>query len=266
MRTRLLAVILTTGLAGSATVVVSNPAEAAAGYTVTVTAGASRVDVGQQFTLRGRVSPKARGERVLVQRLSGSSWTTVSRAKLNRHSRYAAAVRVTDPGTNRYRVVKPHSHHHPRGTSPTVTVVGWRWRTLTGLPVTAAKYAAVSSSGPLGPTSYGPYLRLGSHESSYGFVVYDLAGRCERLDAHVGVTSDSISTAQQAGTLLASTIAAPQVMNQIADESIFRGEDPVHVVRGPAVIAQVDQLQVYGGLTGIDNYVAWGGARVYCRF
>ena len=117
------------------------PADAASRYSVSVAVGADRADVGQGVVLSGKVGPKAKGERVKVQRLVGTAWTTVARVKLNRHSRYTATVTVAAPGDNLFRVLKPRSDGHKAGASPTVTATA----ALSGLRPVANALGCASS-------------------------------------------------------------------------------------------------------------------------
>jgi hypothetical protein len=250
-------------------VLVALPADAATRYVVTISSSAARADVGQSVTLTGKVTPKAKGQRVKVQRLSSTGWTTVARPRLNRHSRYRATVTVSGPGDNRYRVVKPRSDGHKKGISPVVTIVGWRWRNLSSMPIwnppaDPSQFFSVLPSGMLGPASYAPFIKLGSTSPVIAQVTYRLDGKCERFDGHVGVLAGSASGSQENPYLRYFTKTGTTPYNQ--DEfSVYRDlPDPVHVVRTSAVMSQVGALQLEATLEAL-TYVAWGSAKVYCR-
>lgn len=260
---RLLAGLTAIAVATTVLMVLS-PAEAATRYSVTVHASTAKVDVGQSVTLRGRVTPKARGERVKVQRLDGSTWTTIRKTTLNRRSKYAATVTVTGPGDNHYRVVKPKSAGHKAGVSPTVTVVAWRWRSLTSLPLADSVDATVLESGLIGETVFRPYIRLGSAAGGFARRSYVLDGRCARIDAHVGGTPDSVPAGPYNAQLRRSLAADPTSFAAVSQAFVFPGQDPIHIVRGPEVVEQWERVEVFASL-GANEYVGWGDVTLYCR-
>jgi len=259
---------LTAIVVTAAVLSVASPADAATRYTVTAVAGTAKVDVGQSFTLSGTVTPKATGQRVLVQRRTGSSWTTIKRTTLNRRSRYVATVKVTTAGTNLYRVLKPRSNGHRKGISPTVTVVGWRWRSITTLPTYGTiTNANLLSSGQLGQppylTTYQPFLELGSPAGDDGSISYLLANNCTRFEGVVGVSADSNSDNTQ--TAIVGVIPTGGALMQIAGQPVQRNRDPAYLARSGSVIAQAMVLNLYGDVNVAGTYIAWGNPRVYCR-
>lgn len=256
-----------TAIAATATVLVLSPAEAASRYAVTAFASTTKVDVGQSITLTGKVSPRARGEKVKVQRLSGSTWTTITKATLNRRSKYAATVRVTAPGDNRYRVVKPKSAGHKKGVSPTVTVVGWRWRTVASLPLSPLQSTFLTtelSSGILRGNSYPAFIRQGPDQGS---AYYWLGGACTAFETVVGVTTGS-STANPASVFVfTSPMSDPESFDTASSnvEGVAQFRDPLFIKRGSDTMTGVAVLELRS--SGIDpgDYVGWGNPRVYCR-
>lgn len=261
----------TTLVLGVTLLLVAGPADAGARYAVTALASTTKVDVGQSFTLRGRVTPKAGGQRVKVQRLVGSTWTTVTRATLNRRSKYVATVKVTAPGDNRYRVVKPRSSGHKKGTSPTVTVVGWRWRAVTSLPLSTyedhdTQGITESATGMLLGTSYSPFITTAT-DFPHGDGFYRLDGRCTQLDVHAGGTPASPTSDPSNARISASLLTNPaNVTENLAELSVSRDVDPFHVLRGPSVMSQVAVLVFHSDAAGTNgNFVGWGSAKVYCR-
>jgi hypothetical protein len=256
-----------TALAVAATVMlVTAPAQAATRYVVTASASTAKVDVGQSFTLRGKVTPKAKGQRVKVQRLVGSTWTTISKPVLNRYSRYSTTVKVTAPGDNRYRVVKPRTDGHPKGVSPTVTVVAWRWRPVASLPLTTDSLRTVhEASGPLNGNTYAPFIR---QSAPYGDGFYRLDGKCTQFEAVVGMTSDSLMTLDTAtATVYGSPMSAPTVFETLSwnPDKLNKFDEPLFIRRGPADMSNVAVLWLQ--TTGLDanDYGGWGNPRVYCR-
>ena len=98
------------------------PAEAAPRrYKVSIGASATSVTANAPVTLRGKVSPKAAGRKVvLLKRVGNGKWQRAASAKLSRRSRYAFTVR---PGaTTQYRVKKGAKGKRKAGVSKVVTV------------------------------------------------------------------------------------------------------------------------------------------------
>jgi len=250
-------------------VLVAFPADAATRYVVTLATSAARADVGQSVTLAGRVAPNAKGQRVKVQRWSGAAWTTIARPRLNRHSRYRSTVTVSSPGDNLYRVVKPRSDGHKKGISPVATVVGWRWRNLSSMPVwnppgLPSQYFTVLPSGMLGPGTYSPFIKLGTTSPQTARFTYRLDGKCTRFDGHLGVVAGSADGSQLIPTMRYYKVGAT---TDFANESFVIQRDlpdPVHVIRTSAFMSQLGAIQFEAGLNAL-TYVAWASARVYCR-
>jgi hypothetical protein len=259
-------IVITTALALASTAVgLAAPASAESRYTVTASVSATSVDVGQTFTVKGKVSPLARGEWAIVQRKVGSSWTKVARDAINRYGNYRATVTVTEPGDNEYRVLKRHSRGHLRGVSATFTVTGWRWRALhtmpTSGPINNVAYLASSTLGTTDyPITYSPLIKVGGPGGS---ATYVLAQKCTKFEGDVGVTPDSAADTFQTailGTLAAEGASAVQVLGQ----SVRRNQDPAHVARSGAVISQAWGLNVYADATA-GTFIGWGNAKVYCK-
>lgn len=265
-------VIVSSVLALVATLFVSTaPAVASSSYTVTAIVSATNVDVGDSFTVRGHISPLARKEWAIVQRLTSTGWTKVTRVRIGKWGNYRATVPVTDPGDTTYRVLKRRSHGHLRGVSPTFVVTGWRWRPLTTLPTYGTiTNAAVLASGTLGtstyPATYTPLIRLGSAAGDDGSISYLLANKCTKFDGDVGVTPGSTSTADQLANVgvIATNGGA---VTQIAGQTVTVNQDPSHVARSGSVISGAYALNLGTTLDAgaTDTYVGWGGAKVYCK-
>lgn len=179
----------------------STPGEAAAGpapsdaprargYVVTVAVDRTEPLVGSKVRISATVRPAAAGAKVALQvRHVGKAWRTIARGRLGRASTvtFKDAVRTVQPRW--YRVVKPADRRHGagRGTSPKVTVYGWR--TLVSLPYVSS-HGWMQSAVDLNAVTYSPSL-VSFHDPLQPYQVdYDLARRCLLLDATYG-TSDS---------------------------------------------------------------------------
>lgn len=97
-------------------------ASAASRYAVSAYASSSAVVSGHAVRLHGRVSPRAEGRRVRVQRYVSGGWHTTTLARLNRRSRYSVWVRLSDVGSAELRVVKPRGQGLARGASRVLTI------------------------------------------------------------------------------------------------------------------------------------------------
>ena len=164
--------------------------------------------------------------------------------------------------------MKPRSDGHTKGISPTVTVVAWRWRSITTLPT----YGTISNtnllgSGQLGPASYlttcQPFLKLGGAAGDDGSISYVLANKCSRFEGVVGVSADSSSDNPQ--TAIMGVIPTGGSLTQILGQSVHRDGDPAYIVRSGSVIAQAAVVSLYGDVNTAGTYVGWGNPRVYCR-
>lgn len=261
---RRLMIIVVLALA-SCTLVLGPPATAAGNYTVTATASATNADVGRTFTVTGHVTPRATGKYVAIQLLAAGHWVTVQRARIGRYGNYRATVPVTQPGENRFHVLKRRWHNTLRGISPTFTVVGWRWRPVTDLPRLSDANNTVLASGSFKGTTYEPYLRQGSAAGDDGDLKVTLGQQCDRLDGHVSGDATSTSNDPSDTTILGSLPATPTVYDKaIAHNTVTRDADPAHVVRGPDAIAGLQALEINGTVTA-GNYVGWGALRLHCR-
>jgi hypothetical protein len=243
------------------------PASATGRYTVTATVSATNVDVGQTFLVKGHVTPRATGKYALVQLLVSGHWVTVQRARIGRYGNYRATVAVTQAGDHQYRVLKRRWHNTLRGFSPVFTVTGWRWRSVTDLPAyTTPSNASVLASGDVGATAYPatfkPLLKLGSAAGDDGSATYVLAQSCTKFDSEVGVTTDSVSSADQQAILGVIATQGGSV-TQIAGQAVAHNQDPAHVVRSGTVISGAYALNLTGDVNAADTYVGWGNPRVY---
>ena len=97
-------------------------ASAATRYVVSAYVSSTRVVSGHTVRLHGRVSPRAAGQRVHVQRYAAGAWHTVKEPRLHRRSRYSVLVGLTRIGTIRLRVVMPRRRGHARGVSRVLSV------------------------------------------------------------------------------------------------------------------------------------------------
>lgn len=74
------------------------------------------------FVISGKVTPRAPGAKVKLQRLSSGHWKTVSTHRLSSTSHYRFARTTWNTGSVKWRVLKPATGKRLAGASKTVTV------------------------------------------------------------------------------------------------------------------------------------------------
>ena len=108
------------------------PAKAGA-YTVTAKINKT-VAIGKETTLkvRGRVTPKAAGQKVVLQQRVGNkkTWKATATAKIKANGTYVVKDDPSTPGKREYRVVKPASNGIAKGISPALAVQVYSWQRL----------------------------------------------------------------------------------------------------------------------------------------
>jgi hypothetical protein len=119
--------------AGSLALTAPSQAAPARAYKVTAKANLE-VAVAREDTVkvRGRVTPKAAGQKVVLQQRVGENprWKRTGTAKVRRNGTYVLEDRPTTPGSREYRVLKPGSRGIKKGWSKPVAVEVYRWQKL----------------------------------------------------------------------------------------------------------------------------------------
>lgn len=121
-----------------------SPAEAAGKkFKVSIKVSQSAIYSGQTVTISGKVSPRAAGRKVTIQkRLSTSSkWTTEGRAKIRSNGTYSFTDKPTSLKWRHYRVYKPKQGKRKSGYSKARKVVVKK-------PVQRPAAIAITSTGP----------------------------------------------------------------------------------------------------------------------
>ena len=115
-----------------ATTTYAAPAKADA-WTVTAKINET-VAIGKETTLkvRGRVTPKAAGQKVVLQQRvrNKKTWKATGTAKIKSNGTYLLKDDPSSPGKRSYRVVKPASNGLAKGFSPTLEVEVYSWEKL----------------------------------------------------------------------------------------------------------------------------------------
>jgi hypothetical protein len=119
--------------AGSLALTAPSQASPARAYKVTAKANLE-VAVAREDTVkvRGRVTPRAAGQKVVLQQRVGENprWKRTGTAKVRRNGTYVLKDRPTTPGSREYRVLKPGSRGIKKGWSKPVAVEVYRWQKL----------------------------------------------------------------------------------------------------------------------------------------
>jgi alpha-tubulin suppressor-like RCC1 family protein len=138
----------------------------------TIAASPTTVAPGGGSTLSGKVTPFVRGTTVTLQRQVGSSWATVTTARLNSVGRYAVTVHVASPTTYRVSV-------------PRVTVRA---------PAVSAG-VRVNTTGPVISTSALPDGNVGNAYSAHLTLATNVAGTWTAAPLPAGLSVDAATGA-----------------------------------------------------------------------
>lgn len=201
----------------------------------------------------GRVSPRAVGQKVILQQRVGTkkSWKQTGTARIKRNGTYVVKDKPTTPGTRQYRVVKPASAGIRKGTSKPVTVVVYRWEKLghrlygpkTNVDVTSATIA----------TDYYDWSLVTVAAGTPASIEYTLGRKCLELRSTYALTDASASgssgaiTVSTDGTVRAthSLAVGTVVADQVIDISgAFRLRFDLATSAVPAAVAAVATPEV----------------------
>jgi NPCBM/NEW2 domain-containing protein len=161
--------------------------------------------------IKATVSPAAPGASVTLQvrYQDQKRWKTLDHGRLNGSGKVTFKDKVGSVRERRYRVVKPAGAGHGagQGTTPKVTVFGWR--TLTSLNPVFAVGMFETSQVTVGGTSYPDSVASSSSVTPPGpnHIDYNLNRDCKSLEARYGLSDSSPSTGTASLTLLADDVS-----------------------------------------------------------
>lgn len=166
-------------------------------YAVTAKASTDELVLGKKVTIKGKVSPAAPGQKVLLQKKVGSKpWHDEAQTKLNGHSKYTFSDRPSTANRRIYRVVIAAHGKHARGISPKRAVTVYAWHDLHSLAIRASdriyKSNHVSIDTVDFPRSLLGYSNVDS-DIQAGFVDFNLTRQCIELKSTFGM-DDSADT------------------------------------------------------------------------
>lgn len=203
--------------------------------------------------VRGRVTPKAAGQKVVLQQRVGnkSKWTRTGNAKVKRNGTYLLKDRPTTPGVREYRVLKPGSRGIRKGVSKPMKVEVYRWQKLGSRRVGPSENLVTTSV----------YIGTGLATRSFvniepglpASVEYTLGRKCVELRARYALTDQSatgssgaisVSTdgdVRRTHSLAVGTIVEDEVLD-ISD--VFRLKFDLSTTATPAAYAAVASPEV----------------------
>ena len=254
---RITALVATLALAAGSAAALTAPTHAAPAkakaYKVTAKVNTTEA-IGKEtiLTFKGRVTPKAVGQKVVLQQrvLPKKTWKATGTAKIKANGTYKVKDDPSTPGTREYRVVKPASNGLAKGISPTLTVKVYSWQRLAYRTPVATNFAP---GGATIATAYYEASLLTGTSGTASSIEYTLGRKCLALKATYALSDDSASgatgsiTVSADGAVLAAhplaigTVIADQVLD-VSDA--FRIKIDATTSASPAARAAVGTPQV----------------------
>lgn len=254
---RITAIAATVALAaGSLALTAPTQAAPAKARTYKVTAKANiDVAVAKEDTVKvkGRVTPKAAGEKVVLQQRVGNKkkWKSTDKAKVKGNGRYVLKDKPTTQGPREYRVLKPGSKGIKQGYSKTMPVEVYKWEKLVFR--TSGPRVNVEPAGVLiGAEYYGQSLAT-TTSGTPSSVEYTLGRKCTDLRATYALTDSSATGSSGAATVTAdgavlavhSLAVGTVVADEVLDVSdVFRLKIDLSTTATPAAVAAVATPEV----------------------
>ncbi|HEX5917977.1 MAG TPA: hypothetical protein VFY76_08990 [Nocardioides sp.] len=242
--------------AGSLALAAPTQAAPAKARTYKVTAKANiDVAVAKEDTVkvRGRVTPKAAGEKVVLQQRVGNkkTWRSTDKAKVKGNGTYFLKDKPTTPGSREYRVLKPGSRGIKKGYSKPVAVEVYKWEKLV-YRLSGPRVNVEPTGVVIGAEYFGQSLAT-TTSGTPSTVEYTLGRKCTDLRATYALTDSSASGSSGAVTVTADgavlaahslavgTIVADEVLD-ISD--VFRLKIDLSTTATPAAVAAVATPEV----------------------
>jgi hypothetical protein len=170
-------------------------ARQAATYQVSAKLNKDVVTVDEDVVkIRGKVKPKAAGEKVVLQqRLEGKkSWSDSGKVKIKKDGTYLLKDEPSTPGTREYRVLKPATDGIKKGTSKVMEVVVYRWERLAARPTGAFLNVNTWETALIGTKPF-PYSLQPEVAGQPSYVEYTLGRLCTGLRTTYALTDESVS-------------------------------------------------------------------------
>ena len=169
----------------------ATPLQKKAAYDVTAKINKTEA-IGKETILkvRGRVTPKAAGQPVVLQQrvLPKKTWKATGTTKIKSDGTYVIKDDPSTAGTREYRVVKPASNGFGKGISDTLSVKVYGWEKL------ATRTPVLTNARPAGVTIATEYYDRSLVTVTSGApatVEYTLGRKCIELRATYALTDES---------------------------------------------------------------------------
>jgi len=176
----------------------------AGSYTVTAKINKT-LAIGKETTIkvRGRVTPKAAGEQVVLQQRVGNkkTWTATGTAKIKLDGTYLLKDDPSTPGSREYRVLKPASNGIAKGFSPALAVKVYSWQQLVGRASGPSTNILVGGVD-IGTDHYGSSL-VTNVAGTASSIEYTLGRKCLQLRASYALSDRSATGSSGAVTVTA---------------------------------------------------------------
>ena len=178
-----------------ATVNAAQAPDARQATTYKVTAKINKSDVVARedtVKIKGRVKPKAAGQKVtLQQRREGrKKWVKSGTAKIKNNGTYVLKDKPSVAGVRYYRVLKPAADGIKAGKSKEMQLNVWGWQRLAYRSPGANLGVDLNAYTQFGTDSY-PASIVQKTPGTAGFVEYTLGKKCRTLRATYALTDDS---------------------------------------------------------------------------
>jgi hypothetical protein len=213
------------------------------------------VAIGKETTLkvRGRVTPKAQGQKVVLQQRVGNkkTWKVTGTTKIKKDGTYLLKDDPSTPGAREYRVVKPASNGLAKGISKPLAVEVYAWQKLGYRP--AGPITNLALTGATIATDYYGVSLVTDVAGTPSSVEYTLGRKCLELRASYALTDQAATGSSGAvtvtgdGAVLAThplsvgTIVADEVLD-VTD--VFRVKLDLTTSATPAAVAAVATPEV----------------------
>lgn len=240
--------------AGSLVLTAPTQAAPARAYKVTAKANLD-VAVAKEDTVkvRGRVTPRAAGEKVVLQQRVGSKkkWTATGSAKVKGNGTYVLKDKPSTTGAREYRVLKPGSRGISKGYSRPVEVQVYRWEKL--INRASGPSVNLAPAGVLIGAEYFGQSLATTTSGTPSSIEYTLGRKCTDLRATYALTDSSATGSSGAVTVSADgavLVAHPLAVGTIvADEvldvsDVFRLKLDLSTTATPAAVASVATPEV----------------------
>ena len=236
-----------------ATTTYAAPAQAPS-WTVTATINKT-VAIRKETTIkvRGRVTPRAAGQKVVLQQRVGNkkTWKATGSSKVKANGTYVLKDDPSTPGKRAYRVLKPASNGLAKGFSPTLDVQVYAWDKL-GYRSTGPQANLMRGGVTIGTEYYGASF-MNAVSGTPAYVEYTLGRKCLALRSTYALSDESVSGSTGAITVTAD--GAPLVTHSLAvgtivadDErdltDVFRLRFDISSSATPAAVAAVADPEV----------------------